>query len=317
MTRPLITVIVPAYNSPDIRASIDSVLIQKYPNIQLIVLDDASDNFDKDEVERYIRANAGNNFSELIVIQNPENIGTVKNMNQGFRMARGEYIFNLAGDDVFYDSKVLDDWVTEFESTGAEILTAKREVYDETLTELYGVEPKAKQIELIKNLDPLDLFEELCSYNFIFGCCTAYSKDLIKGDSFFDETYRVIEDYPFFLRASRLRIKIFYFDRVVVKYRSGGASSPKHYSTIYKKDSNRIFTFEVMPYTKHKFQAFLMYREWSKGQERGLYETISKTDYIHLYFFKAWYALKYPEEISHYFMRHSKKKHSEGGKVCR
>ena len=40
--KPLITVIVPSYNSPDLYRTLRSVLSQDYPRIQLIVVDDGS-----------------------------------------------------------------------------------------------------------------------------------------------------------------------------------------------------------------------------------------------------------------------------------
>lgn len=94
------TVLTLSYNSPDLICAIDSVLMQTYGNIQYIIVDDGSREFDKEKILKHIAGkNRGNICAEIIV--NKENKGIIKSSNLGLRIARGDYIINLAGDDCF------------------------------------------------------------------------------------------------------------------------------------------------------------------------------------------------------------------------
>lgn len=295
----LITVLLPVYNSPDIKTAIDSVLIQTYRYIQLIVLDDGSDNFDKTNIEKYIKKNA-TNIVEAIVIHHDRNIGTVKNLNQGLSYSKGKIIFFLAGDDAFFDDNVLEEWVKAFSKTDSSIITAKRVICDEDLQLSDEIAPTEEEVRWIRELQPIELFEKLCKSNFIFGCCTAVRRDFLMEMNGFDEMYKLIEDYPFILKALRTKQSIYFFDRVVVKYRAGGASSAKHYSHVYKRDSNKIFIREIFPFTKHKYRAFCEYRKWRRNQDRNKYEYLDKNNKFLLFQYKACFAIKYPESVSEY-----------------
>lgn len=294
----LVSIIMPIFNSPDVTASIDSVLKQNYENIQFIILDDASYNFDCDKVRSYIDKNARENLYEIIIRQNKKNIGTVRNMNQGFRLAKGKYIFSLAGDDVFYDEGVISDWVKEFEVTGAGLITAKRVRYDEMLSKEYGIEPSEEKINLIKHRTPMELFEDMCAYNFIFGCCTARSKSFIDEVGLFDEDYRLIDDYPMLLQYFRKGYSIHFFDRIVIKYRSGGISAERNYDKAYERDAKKILKKEILPFTYDQNRARKEFKEWEKKQIKGKYRTL-KNSPIQKIKIILYYVFHYPEDIGY------------------
>ena len=59
------------------------------------------------------------------IIQHDENVGTVKNMNGAILESHGEYIFPLAHDDVYYDNKVIEEWVSETKRYNCDILIGR------------------------------------------------------------------------------------------------------------------------------------------------------------------------------------------------
>ncbi len=261
---PLITVLVPIYNSPDAISSIDSILCQDYSNIQLIVLDDHSSDFDEDVIERRISESC--NIVDHIIIHNRRNIGTVRNLNQGLRLAKGDYIFTLAGDDLFKDSEVLSDWVAEFEKVTVDIITARRESYNEDFSVFYCELPNETEVDKITGLSPDALFEELCvNKNFIFGCCTAYRKNFFNEFGFYDENYRLIEDYPTVLRYLRNGGNIHYFSRVVVKHRGGGSSAIQFIKNKYIFEEKRIVKNEILPFTDNRKSALDNHKRWLRN----------------------------------------------------
>lgn len=94
---PLVSVIVPAYNSElYIKKTIDSILNQSYENIQIIVVDDGSEdntqNFSKELLKNF----------ENKKILNQKNSGVSSARNLGIDNADGEYICFLDSDD-YYD----------------------------------------------------------------------------------------------------------------------------------------------------------------------------------------------------------------------
>lgn len=265
--KPLVSVIIPCYNSPDLQAAVRSVLSQDYPRIQLILVDDASDHFSKPDIEHMIRSFSKSNLEQFAILSNPENKGTVHTINRGISAAAGEIIVTLAGDDCFYDDRVLSDWVAAFGKSGAQVMTAYRAVYDQTLKKELYIAPTEAEVQMIRNLSPEELFERLAEYNFIFGCCTARTAESIRRYGAFDERYCLIEDHPMNLRLLRQGEPICFFERIVVKHRGGGASSPLQYNQVYEQDVDKILQHEVLPFTRYPRRMRRKYRLWKRDQE--------------------------------------------------
>lgn len=262
---PLATVIIPSYNSPDLYAALASVLAQDYPRIQLIVVDDGSASFSRREVENYLQEHG--TLETFTVLVNNENLGTVRTLNRALLCSRGEFLFNLAGDDCFYDDHVLSDWISAFRATGAEVMTAYRGIFDEDLRVQTGRLPTAEQADKIRTLSPAELFEDLAQVNYIFGCCTARTAESLRRYGLFDEGYRLIEDHPMNLKLLRQGVPIIFFDRTVVKYRSGGTSSPLRYNEAYARDVDRVLAHDVLPYTKNQRKMRRKYNQWKRDQK--------------------------------------------------
>ena len=100
----------------------------------------------------------------------------------------------------------------------------------------------------------------------ILGCCTAYSAQCLQQYGFFDETYRLIEDYPRVLSLSRQGARFAFLPREVVHCRTGGTSSGAGYSAVYQKDADLIFEKEVFPYARHRRLARFQYWYWKNRQ---------------------------------------------------
>jgi GT2 family glycosyltransferase len=93
-SRPLVSVVVPSYNSARyVREAVDSMLAQTYPNIEILLLDDAS----SDETPG-IAASYGD---RITYIRQPKNLGIYENVNSGIARANGEFIATYHADDVY------------------------------------------------------------------------------------------------------------------------------------------------------------------------------------------------------------------------
>lgn len=260
--QPLITVITPVFNCPYLKTAIGSVMSQDYPHIQYIIVDDGSDSEDYTGLFEGIQEN--NHLDSLRVIRLAENQGTVRALNAGIRESEGRYIFNLAADDVFTDEHVLSDWVEEFEETGSMVITGIREVFDETMRVRLRSAPSKNVKRTISDSEPRELYRSMFDYNMIVGCCTAQSRECIERYGPFDEMYRIIEDYPRYLRLTREGVKIHFFDRSVVKYRLGGISSQGRFDEQYEKESDLIYDREIAPFAEDGDRALERYGNWKK-----------------------------------------------------
>ena len=97
---PLVSVCIPAYNSARyIRATMESVLGQKYENIELVVVDDCSKD-DTVEIVRSVRD------PRVRLVRNEKNLGMTGNWNKCLAEARGEYIKLICADDVLYEDSI-------------------------------------------------------------------------------------------------------------------------------------------------------------------------------------------------------------------
>jgi len=95
--QPLVSVIIASYNhAPYIEASIESVLAQKYPNIELLVIDDGSKD---DSVERIRRLEERHGFDFRV----QENKGLSRTLNDAIDRARGTLIAPLGSDDIMLE----------------------------------------------------------------------------------------------------------------------------------------------------------------------------------------------------------------------
>lgn len=95
--RPLVSVVIPAYNRADkIEASIRSVQAQSYSNWEIIVSDDGSIDTTRDVVRKMIIAD-----NRVRLITREKNAGAQAARNAGVRESKGEWIAFLDSDDLW------------------------------------------------------------------------------------------------------------------------------------------------------------------------------------------------------------------------
>ena len=109
---PRISIHIITYNQKDfIREAVDSALAQDYPNLEVVVSDDASTDGTADIVAAYAEANPG----KVVPVLNAVNRGITGNSNAGLRRCGGEFIAFMGGDDLLLPGKirVQADWFAQ------------------------------------------------------------------------------------------------------------------------------------------------------------------------------------------------------------
>jgi len=98
-TNGLVSIVIVAYNNwPDLELAIQSALCQSYPKIEVIVVDNSSRDATEQQVERI--------FGNRITYVRQPNTGEGGGRNGGLRLAAGEFIQFLDGDDFLAPDKV-------------------------------------------------------------------------------------------------------------------------------------------------------------------------------------------------------------------
>ncbi|MBW4440442.1 MAG: glycosyltransferase family 2 protein [Plectolyngbya sp. WJT66-NPBG17] len=100
-SNPLVSVIIPAYNATAfVCDTLDSVIAQTYPRVEIIVVDDGS----QDETAKIVQSYCDHvSFIQLI---QQENAGVAAARNRAIEAAQGEYIAPIDADDVWLPQKL-------------------------------------------------------------------------------------------------------------------------------------------------------------------------------------------------------------------
>lgn len=247
--RPLITVNILTYNNFNyLEQTINSVFSQDYPNIELILSDDGSSNYDLDHIKTLV-SKKPDKIKNLQIIRHEKNVGTVKNLNNCIKKANGIYFIGLSSDDLFYENNTISNVVDFFLKKDALIVTSRRLVCDESMQNEIQVLPTDSDLRYIIEDKDL-LFERLCISNFISGACTFYSKKLFDKYGLFDERNSILEDYPYYLKLSRENETIHFYEGLTIKYRMGGVSTSGKVNAKLKEDSLNAIKNEILPFSK-------------------------------------------------------------------
>jgi len=108
----LVSVIIPFYNRIELlRNSILSVVEQTYTPIELILIDDNSEEvFNKNLIEKYV-----SKYIRVKIIRNKKNLGPGLSREEGRLIAKGDYFAYLDSDD-FWHKEFLEKLITYLES---------------------------------------------------------------------------------------------------------------------------------------------------------------------------------------------------------
>lgn len=95
----LISVLMPVYNAEEfIEESIDSLLNQTYKNMEIIIIDDCSNDGTAQKIKRY-------SDKRIRYYKNEKNMGIVYSLNLGMSLANGEFMARMDADDICFPNR--------------------------------------------------------------------------------------------------------------------------------------------------------------------------------------------------------------------
>ena len=103
MSLPKVSIHIISYNQRDyIREAVESALAQDYPNLEVVIADDASTDGTAEILAQYQADHPG----RVVAVLGEENVGITRNSNRGLAACTGELIAFMGGDDVLLPGKI-------------------------------------------------------------------------------------------------------------------------------------------------------------------------------------------------------------------
>ena len=247
---PLVSVTVITYNSAKyVIETLESAKAQTYQNIELIISDDHSTDNTVGDCRQWIENNK-ERFIRTELITVPENTGVSANCNRGIKAAQGEWVKFIAGDDILLPGCIEDNIKFVAGHPEAHIVFSQVKVYEHIFEEknFKMTTPAEFPANLMHpELSAADQFELLLLSDRIHytPSCFLNKKAIIKVGGY-DESNRLVEDYPMWLKLTRSGIKLHYFHKPTVGYRI-------HQRAINNKGDIALFSpSEIYNYTVRK-----------------------------------------------------------------
>ncbi len=227
MSTPLVTIICVCYNQARfVEAALDSVINQTYNDIELIVIDDGSTDGSPKIIKRWIA-----NHPETTLLINATNLGYCKTFNKAYKISKGEYVIDLAADDILLPNRV---------EVGIKVFMKAGQDYGVTFSDAEHVEEQGTLLRLHSDKYPHhtipsgDIYKDVIDRYFICSPTMMFRRSVIDHLSGYDELL-AFEDFDFWIRASR-KFKFIYTPQVLLKKRSVSNSMSKNQ---FKKSSTQ------------------------------------------------------------------------------
>ncbi len=225
MTIPLVSVVLPTYNRAWIlKTAIDSVLCQDYPHIELIVIDDGSD----DQTQQLLC-----DYKDQVIVLRQENKGVSSARNAGIRKSRGPLIALIDSDDA-WDKRKISCQVDFFNAHPEAMICQTQEIW---IRNGKRVNPK------VKHKKPSGMiFEPSLDLCLVSPSAVMMRKDLFEIKGFFNEELTVCEDYDLWLRVS-CSLPVFLIDKPYT-IKNGGHDD--QLSRFHSQDKFRIQSLQAL-----------------------------------------------------------------------
>ncbi len=201
---PFVTIITPTYNllennmADDFNLLISLLDMQTYPNIEHLVIDNASNDGTIEMLKNYKNLGFFNFYSE-------RDTGKFNAYNKGVMRAKGKYVAFLSCDDFIHDITSIYDIVNVMEANNA----------DFSFAPAYCRHPEGFVFLFAPAMH--NAFQVMpCARQAMF-----FKKSMIEKENYFDEKFKTMSDFDFIMRIIMKGYKPVYFDGNYVTYKLG------------------------------------------------------------------------------------------------
>lgn len=224
MEHPKVTVLMAVYNGEKyLREAVESIFNQTFKNFEFLIIDDGSTDGSLEILKLY-------KDPRICIVKNETNLGLIKSLNGGLKIAKSEYIARMDADDIslpqrlekqvaFMDAHpeigVCGTWLEAFENGETSVWT-------------------------------LPLQHDNIFTGMLFQCSLYHPTVIIRKDTifalnaFYNEEFIHTEDYEYWARLGLSGVKFANIDKVLLKYRLHSKRITEVYNATQKKNSDKI-----------------------------------------------------------------------------
>ncbi len=230
---PLVSVICHCYNHEAyVIDSLKAILNQSYPDIEIIIVDDCSNDKSVMVISAFLEK-----YPKVIFIKNIENLGITKSFNNSLKIAKGDYVIDLAADDVLTPNCVSKQ-IEAFQKSSFKnlaIVYGNAQLINENSNHIsYYFEVDALK-KVVDKRPTGYIYESIITSGKTFCSVSGIIKktvyDALNG---YDERL-MYEDYDFWIRVSR-NYEIDFIDEILIQKRLVKNSLETHF---FKKNNSR------------------------------------------------------------------------------
>jgi glycosyltransferase involved in cell wall biosynthesis len=231
MSTPLVTIVCLCFNHERfVTEALDSVFNQSYKNLQVIVVDDASNDASQEIIEKYLKQRPHAQFFAL-----KSNIGNCAAFNVALSHAEGKYIVDFSTDDVMPVNKISEQ-VSFFENLD--------ESYGVVFTEASYIDVKGRKLRehfqsgrTLTKVPEGDVYKEVVAKYFIPSPTMMVRSQVLRELNGYDETL-AYEDFDFWVRASR-NYRFAFLNKNLMNIRVSEHSLSR---SLYKKGDRQLYS---------------------------------------------------------------------------
>jgi len=223
--KPLVSILIPAYNSEEwVAGAIRSALRQTWPNKEIIVVDDGSQDATRAIAEKYLK--------EGVILVSQKNQGASAARNKAFSLCHGDYIQWLDSDDVLAPDKIARQMEFAMPCNNKKILLAS-----EWGQFLYRTKrANFVRTALWEDLSPLEWLIRKMSLNiWMQPGSWLVSRELTEAAGPWDERLSFDDDGEYFCRVLLKSDSVKFIRGAKVFYRVAGPASLSNFDGSNKK----------------------------------------------------------------------------------
>ncbi|MHB9054709.1 MAG: glycosyltransferase [Paludibacteraceae bacterium] len=252
MKKPLVSVIMATFNEPEqfIKDSMESILKQTYSNFEFIIIDDSTNLTTIEAINSYAKDN------RITIIRKKERLGFVRALNEGLKIAKGQFIARMDADDI----SILDRFEKQLNYFSShqdiDILGGNIEIINEVGAPLSLRKYPSNKISLRIS----SIFRSPVAHPTVM-----FKRTIIDDHLYYDESFSKAEDTEFWFRLRNKGYKIVNLPYTLLNFRISGDLAKKrsveHFSynhrARYKNFSWKYFYVDIPSIVATKFYLFI------------------------------------------------------------